>query len=80
MRLDHASRANIDVLAPGIRVTNGACYSALGRTQRYSGARSAEGARGPRQVSGGDIKEATPDPFPNSEVKLLGADGTARET
>ena len=30
--------------------------------------------------SGGDIEEATPDPFPNSEVKLLGADGTARET
>ena len=27
---------------------------------------------------GGDIKEATPDPIPNSEVKLLGADGTAR--
>ena len=31
-------------------------------------------------ISGGDIKEATPDPIPNSEVKLLGADGTARET
>jgi hypothetical protein len=31
------------------------------------------------QVSGGDFEEATPDPFPNSEVKLLGADGTARE-
>ena len=30
--------------------------------------------------SGGDIKEATPDPIPNSEVKLLGADGTAGET
>ena len=29
------------------------------------------------QVSGGDIEEATPDPIPNSEVKLLGADGTA---
>ena len=33
-----------------------------------------------QQVSGGDIEEATPDPIPNSEVKLLGADGTARET
>ena len=31
------------------------------------------------KVSGGDLEEATPDPFPNSEVKLLGADGTARE-
>ena len=30
-------------------------------------------------VSGGDFEEATPDPIPNSEVKLLGADGTARE-
>ena len=31
------------------------------------------------KVSGGDIEEATPDPIPNSEVKLFGADGTARE-
>ena len=31
------------------------------------------------QFSGGDVEEATPDPIPNSEVKLLGADGTARE-
>lgn len=29
-------------------------------------------------VSGGDFEEATPDPIPNSEVKLFGADGTAR--
>ena len=36
--------------------------------------------REPPPVSGGDIEEVTPDPFPNSEVKLLGADGTARET
>jgi hypothetical protein len=35
---------------------------------------------GTLQVSGGDIEEATPDPIPNSEVKLLGADGTARVT
>jgi len=32
------------------------------------------------KVSGGDIEEVTPDPIPNSEVKLFGADGTARET
>ncbi len=30
------------------------------------------------KFSGGDIKKATPDPISNSEVKLLGADGTAR--
>ena len=30
--------------------------------------------------SGGDIEEAIPDPISNSEVKLLGADGTARAT
>jgi hypothetical protein len=28
---------------------------------------------------GGDFEEATCDPIPNSEVKLFGADGTARE-
>ena len=32
------------------------------------------------KFSGGDIEEVTPDPISNSEVKLLGADGTARET
>lgn len=31
-------------------------------------------------ISGGDIEEVIPDPIPNSEVKLFGADGTARET
>ena len=31
-------------------------------------------------VSGGYIEEAIPDPIPNSEVKLLGANGTARAT
>jgi hypothetical protein len=31
------------------------------------------------KISGGVLEEATPDPIPNSEVKLLGADGTARE-
>jgi hypothetical protein len=30
--------------------------------------------------SGDDIEEVTPDPIPNSEVKLFGADGTAGET
>ena len=32
------------------------------------------------KVSGGYIEEAIPDPISNSEVKLFGADGTARET
>ncbi len=32
------------------------------------------------KILGGDIKGVTPDPIPNSEVKLLGADGTARAT
>lgn len=31
------------------------------------------------KISGGDFEEATPDPIPNSEVKLFGADGTATE-
>ena len=31
------------------------------------------------KFSGGDLEEATPDPISNSEVKLLGADGTAGE-
>ena len=30
------------------------------------------------QISGDDFEEATPDPIPNSVVKLFGADGTAR--
>jgi hypothetical protein len=29
------------------------------------------------KISGGIVEEATPDPIPNSEVKLFGADGTA---
>ena len=32
------------------------------------------------QTSGGDVEKAIPDPIPNSEVKLLGADGTAWAT
>ncbi len=31
------------------------------------------------KFSGGYVGEATPDPIPNSEVKLSRADGTARE-
>jgi hypothetical protein len=32
------------------------------------------------KISGGYIEEAIPDPISNSEVKLFGADGTARAT
>jgi hypothetical protein len=32
------------------------------------------------KASGGYIEEAIPDPISNSEVKLFGADGTARAT
>ena len=32
------------------------------------------------KFSGGDIEEVPPDPIPNSEVKLFGADGTATVT
>jgi hypothetical protein len=65
------------VLAPGIRVLEACDDTALvlpltRQTERPS--------RGTLQVSGGDIEEATPDPIPNSEVKLFGADGTARAT
>ena len=49
-----------------------------GRTERSVTFGSAE-LRMPN-VSGGYIEKAIPDPIPNSEVKLLGADGTARAT
>ena len=38
---------------------------------------SAFAAFGHPPFSGGDVEEAIPDTIPNSEVKLLGADGTA---
>ena len=47
--------------------------------QRGRHARATESADDDPKVSGGDVEEATPDPIPNSEVKLVGADGTARE-
>jgi hypothetical protein len=39
---------------------------------------ASNGRRYPK-FSGGDFEKATPDPIPNSEVKLFGANGTARE-
>src|SRR5256885_13069238 len=53
------------------------CEYAVHRTAALS-SKDTHRTRNPK-VSGGDIDEATPDPIPNSEVKLVGADGTARE-
>ena len=61
------------VLAPSIRVLEARDVRSLGNLALGPVA-------GTLQVSGGDIEEATPDPIPNSEVKLFGADGTARAT
>jgi hypothetical protein len=61
------------VLAPSIRVLEARDVRSLGNLPSRA-------VVGTLQVSGGDIEEATPDPIPNSEVKLLGADGTARVT
>ena len=66
MRLDHISKANFEG-----RVRDSDRESRAFRNGATSWTRST--------VSGGDLEEATPDPIPNSEVKLLGADGTARE-
>ena len=68
MWLDHTSKANGES-----RARNSGDEPA--RKQRV-----AERLHAHPKVSGGDIEEVTPDPIPNSEVKLLGADGTARET
>ena len=67
MWLDHISKASFE-----LRVRDSDCESA--RSPPLRGWRRCD-----PQISGGVLEEATPDPIPNSEVKLLGADGTARE-
>jgi hypothetical protein len=67
VRLDHISKANFEC-----RVRDS------DRESCPFGVASPGRVYDPK-VSGGDLEEATPDPIPNSEVKLLGADGTARE-
>src|SRR5690606_35728445 len=57
--------------APRTHATGGA----PGRAAQHQNA-----AFGRPKISGGDIDEATPDPISNSEVKLVGADGTAGGT
>ena len=72
------SKANIEVDArsPGDEPR----YVATERRARVVPTRDAREAFGKRPTdSGGDVEEAIPDPISNSEVKLLRADGTARE-
>ncbi len=57
-----------------------ASLSLKGESSAHSAAWFSPQALAHPKVSGGDIEEVTPDPIPNSEVKLLGADGTARAT
>ena len=88
MRLDLFSKANIVIgtQSPGeignepvfnelsVRFTRGG--ESIVR-QRNTAPKS---WRGRPKISGGNIEEAIPDPISNSEVKLFGADGTARAT
>ena len=67
VRLGHVSKANFEA-----RVRDSDCESAAPSFASLA-------LRCDPQISGGVLEEATPDPIPNSEVKLLGADGTARE-
>ena len=71
MRLDHISKANFEC-----RVRDSDCENPV--PLPFSVFATDVDVCDPT-VSGGDLEEATPDPIPNSEVKLLGADGTARE-
>ena len=79
MRLDHISKANVENVDFGQTCS----HPGFGlRSSRYSAKDRAAclmHASNDPKFSGGDIEEATPDPIPNSEVKLFGADGTARE-
>ena len=88
MRLDHISKANIKLFAPlggksselalGIRVASCSLDSERRSPAEVFTKKGTRRKKRPK-ISGGDIEEATPDPIPNSEVKLFGADGTARE-
>ena len=88
MRLDLFSKANIviGIQSPGengktvLQRTLGSIESEVVRLivrQRNTAPKS---WRGRPNISGGYIEEAIPDPISNSEVKLFGADGTARAT
>src|SRR5688572_8729193 len=79
-------------LVPGLRVAESGRGHAFANWRKASSSQLRSQAGSPRwqgrssssrlawtlsKNSGGDIEKATPDPIPNSEVKLLGADGTA---
>ena len=49
-------------------------------SREFSARTAPKSWRGRPNISGGNIEEAIPDPISNSEVKLFGADGTARAT
>ena len=92
MRLDLFSKANIviGIQSPGeIASAKAAVFNELSvfrgprrlRVNReFSAITAPKSWRGRPNISGGNIEEAIPDPISNSEVKLFGADGTARAT
>ena len=91
MRLDLFSKANIviGIQSPGeigsfteaifnelsVRAVRRQCMN-----REFSAITAPKSWRGRPNISGGYIEEAIPDPISNSEVKLFGADGTARAT
>ena len=91
MRLDPIFKANIE-LVPGVRASGSQGVqrarelrippSEPSRTALFCFAERSNQSTttliGRPKISGGSIEEAIPDPISNSEVKLLGADGTAR--
>ena len=94
MRLDLFSKANIviGIQSPGevgsaqaptfneLSVRTVSRISAAERIVKFSAITAPKSWRGRPNISGGYIEEAIPDPISNSEVKLFGADGTARAT
>jgi hypothetical protein len=89
VRLDLFSKANIviGIQSPG-EIGNTDLQRTLGSTspeavsfnRENSAITAPKSWRGRPNISGGYIEEAIPDPISNSEVKLFGADGTARAT
>jgi hypothetical protein len=83
VRLGHISKANIRACAQDsgcefAQFTFGWAREKHIKTRGRKEHRNALPRERPK-ISGGDFEEATPDPIPNSEVKLFGADGTAME-
>ena len=94
MRLDLFSKANIviGIQSPGeigcaqapifneLSVLPCQSRGATAKGREFSAITAPKSWRGRPNISGGYIEEAIPDPISNSEVKLFGADGTARAT